>query len=106
VPNDSSKRRGARQEKRLKRKRQIALQQAENFEDTLSSHELNLERLNALPEALRDSNHDAQVEAEERAIGQLEQAIEATLAAVEELPSEDSDTNGNGGGGGEKPPKP
>ena len=72
---------------RLKRKRRIALAQADQFEDTLSGHELNLARLNATPEAERGDDFDELVEAEQKAKATLERSIATTLAEVAALES-------------------
>ncbi len=61
----------ARREKRIKRKKGLAESQAIQFEDTLSGHELNLARLNAMPETLRDAEWGDAIANEKNAIAQL-----------------------------------
>lgn len=68
-----------REQRRLDRRKRAAAQQATQFEDTLSAHELNLMRLQALPEDLRDETTDEAIANEERAIATLKNAIQVTL---------------------------
>jgi hypothetical protein len=72
-----------RRDGRIKRKRQLAAQQVDSFEDTLSGHELNLARLNAFPEDERDTDWQNQHAENQRAIEVLERAIETTLAEAQ-----------------------
>lgn len=74
-----------RQPARLKRKRRLALAQADQFEDTLSGHELNIARLNAIPEADRAEDHDDLLERELEAKATLERSITTTLNEVAAL---------------------
>lgn len=66
----------AREEARLTRKKIIAQQQLEQFEDELSSHELNLARLTAAGQSTEDA---------EKSIAIIEKAIETTEAEIGKL---------------------
>lgn len=72
----------ARETKRLERKKQMAEAQAAQFEDELSSHELNLLRLESIPEADRDENWSAAHAQATQTIATLENAISVTLDAA------------------------
>lgn len=60
---------------RLERRREIARNSARHFEDQLSAAELVLVRLNALPDELREQDHDALYEKTEREIRQIKVLI-------------------------------
>ena len=80
MPNiDREEREKARQE----RKKALAAQQVEAFEDELSGHELNIARRDAVPQDLRDPGwENARTEAE-KAIETINVAIDTTLTEAE-----------------------
>jgi hypothetical protein len=79
----AKKRTASRETARMERKRALAAAQAQQFEDELSGHELNLARLQALPAAQRDEGWQSQVDAAQAAIDTLDRAIETTLDEAE-----------------------
>jgi len=83
------KRRDAKREKARKgRKAEAARGQAQQFEDELSGHELNLLRLDALPTDRRDENWTVARAAAVTAVDTLDRAIETTLAEADRIDAE------------------
>jgi hypothetical protein len=65
-----------REKARLARKKMLAVQQVQQFEDEISGHELNIARLKAAGQP---------TEAEEAAIAAIEKAIETTEAEATKI---------------------
>lgn len=83
------KKRDAKREKARKgRKAEAARGQAQQFEDELSSHELNLLRLDVIPTDKRDEGWTAAHDAATAAVTTLDQAIEATLTEADRIDTE------------------
>ena len=72
-----------RERERKARRKQMAESQAQQFEDELSGHELNLARLEAIPEPDRDEKHELLMEQSQKAIETLERSIEVSLEMAE-----------------------
>jgi hypothetical protein len=81
-----TKQRNAKREKARKgRKAEAARGQAQQFEDELSGHELNLLRLNAISSDQQDENWATARLAATTAIDTLDRAIETTLAEADRI---------------------
>lgn len=74
-----------RERARLQRKKHIIEQQAQQFEDEISGHELNLARLDALPEKDRDESWQPARAAAEHVIKTCRGALAATLAQMPDV---------------------
>jgi hypothetical protein len=74
-----------REKDRLRRKRDIAKQQAQQFEDELSGHELNLARLDAQPVETRDAVWQQAREQGVAAAAVIKAAISTTLAEADKI---------------------
>lgn len=83
TPDNTNVRTSEREAARLERRKQMAAQQAQQFEDELSGHELNIVRLESIPEAQRDESWEKSKKSAEDAIAVLDQAIVATLESAE-----------------------
>ena len=78
-----------REIERMVRKKVIALEQARQFEDELSGYELNVARLDGIPNVQRGEEWQEQKDAAETAMSTIRDAIVVTLAeAVVAYPDE------------------
>jgi len=77
-----------REKDRLARKAQIALTQTQQFEDELSTHELNQLRLDALPIEKHDEKWTLARDVAVSSIDTLNHAIEITLIEIDTIETE------------------
>jgi hypothetical protein len=80
-----------REQDRLNRKRSTAIQQASQFDDELSGHELNLARLDAIPAGSREANWQDTRDAILKAIATITNARDTTIAEAKNLGATDTD---------------
>lgn len=66
---------------------QKAREHVDAWEDTRAGHERNLHRLDSLPKALRDEDHEEQVENEERSIDIIDRALSNLVKMIPEAAS-------------------
>lgn len=80
-----------REKARLERKRATAIAQAAQFDDELSGHELNIARLEAVPQGQRDDAWKAARQAATDAVNVLTQARDTTIGEAKALGATDAD---------------